>query len=62
MIVAVMVFFFLCRNDRYEKASFTVMCSFSSFILSIFSSLLPVPNSIFQAVSPESVENGYFRL
>ena len=60
MIVAVMVFFFLCRNDRYEKASFTVMCSF--FIFYLVYIFLPVagPQFYFQAVSPESVENGIF--
>lgn len=60
MIVAVMVFFFLCRNNHYEKASFTVMCSF--FIFYLIYIFLPVagPQFYFQAVSPESVENGIF--
>ena len=51
MIVAVMVFFFLCRNNHYEKASFTVMCSF--FIFYLIYIFLPVagPQFYFQAIT-----------
>ena len=60
MIVAVMVFFFTARNKLYERASFTVMCSF--FIFYFIYICLPVagPQFYFQAVSVETIEAGIF--
>ena len=40
--------FFLCRNNHYEKASFTVMCSFFIFYLIYIFLPLPDPSSIFR--------------
>lgn len=60
MILAVMVFFFLFRYEKYEKASFTVMCSF--FIFYLVYIFLPVagPQFYFRAVGPQTVENGVY--
>ena len=60
MIVAVMVFFFMCQKKQYERASFIVMCSF--FIYYLIYICLPVagPQFYFQAVGVETVENGIF--
>ncbi len=60
MIVIVMVFFFLCRNRHYERASFVVMCSF--FIYYLIYIWLPVagPQFYFQAITPEAAEIGNF--
>lgn len=60
MIIAVMVFFFLFRYQKYEKASFTVMCSF--FIFYLVYIFLPVagPQFYFWAVGPQTVENGVY--
>lgn len=60
MIVAVMVFFFMCQKKQYERASFIVMCSF--FIYYLIYICLPVagPQFYFQAVGVETVENGIY--
>lgn len=60
MILAVMVFFFLFRYGKYEKASFTVMCAF--FIFYLIYIFLPVagPQFYFWAVGTQTVENGIF--
>lgn len=60
MILAVMVFFFLFRYEKYEKASFTVMCSF--FIFYLIYIFLPVagPQFYFWAVGPQTIENGVY--
>lgn len=60
MIIAVMVFFFLFRYQKYEKASFTVMCSF--FIFYLIYIFLPVagPQFYFWAVGPQTIENGVY--
>lgn len=60
MIIITMVFFFFCRNREYERASFTVMCSF--FIYYLIYIWLPVagPQFYFMAVQPEVIGNGCF--
>lgn len=60
MILVVMLFFFLCRYERYERASFIVMCSF--FIYYLVYIFLPVagPQFYFQAVGTEWIEEGIF--
>lgn len=60
MIVAVMVFFFLCHKKEYERASFVVMCSF--FIYYLIYVCLPVvgPQFYFQAVGVETIEAGIY--
>lgn len=60
MIIAVMVFYFLCRFSRYEEASFIVMCSF--FIYYLIYIFVPVagPQFYFHAIGPEAAAAGQF--
>lgn len=60
MIVLVMVFYFLCRFERYEEASFVVMGAF--FIYYAIYIFVPVvgPQFYFQAIGPEAAEAGRF--
>ncbi|MCD8318255.1 MAG: phosphatase PAP2 family protein [Paraprevotella sp.] len=60
LIAAVMIFFFLCRNSRYEKAAFVVMCSFFIHYLIYISLPVAGPQYYFQAVSTEAIRNGIF--
>ncbi len=60
MILAVMVFFFLCRNGSYEKASFTVLCSFFVFYLVYIFLPAAGPQFYFQAVPTDDIEKGIF--
>lgn len=60
MIIALMLFYFLCRFSRYEEASFIVMCSF--FIYYLIYIFVPVagPQFYFQAIGPEAAASGQF--
>ncbi len=56
MIVIVMVFFFLCRNRHYERASFVVMCSFFIYYL-IYMASGGRPTVLFPGYHPRSCRN-----
>lgn len=60
MILVVMIFFFLCRKEKYEQASFVVMCSF--FIYYLIYIFLPVagPQFYFCAISRAEIDAGIF--
>lgn len=60
MIIAVMVWFFLQRNDRYERASFIVMCSFLIYYLIYISLPVAGPQFYFCAVDLSQIEAGVF--
>lgn len=60
MILFVMIFFAFCRYEKYERASFVVMCSF--FIFYMIYIFLPVagPQFYFPAVGVGQIEAGCF--